>query len=88
MAGNVAEWTGSYFYEGAYNLMSDLSPRIFATKRKIPIAPARSVRWCAEEVGKISPSIYRLVPVTTKYQDTAKSYIGFRTVIDLAPIKK
>ena len=87
MAGNVAEWTGSYFYEGAYNLMSDLSPdiRYEAKDTDRPREKRKVVR------GGSWKDIAFYLQVSTRnyeYQDTAKSYIGFRTVIDLAPIKK
>lgn len=84
MSGNVAEWTSSYFYEGSYNFMSDLSPdvRIEAGDDAPPLMKRKVVRggsW--KDVGnalQVSARAY-------EYQDTAKSYIGFRTVIDLAP---
>ena len=84
MSGNVAEWTASYFYEGSYNFMSDLSPdvRIEAADDAPPLMKRKVVRggsW--KDVGnalQVSARAY-------EYQDTAKSYIGFRTVIDLAP---
>ena len=84
MSGNVAEWTASYFYEGSFNFMSDLSPdvRIEAADDAPPLMKRKVVRggsW--KDVGnalQVSARAY-------EYQDTAKSYIGFRTVIDLAP---
>jgi sulfatase modifying factor 1 len=87
MSGNVAEWTASYFYEGSYNFMSDLSPdvRIEADENDPPRMKRKVVRggsW--KDVGnalQVSARAY-------EYQDTAKSYIGFRTVIDLAPRSK
>ena len=87
MSGNVAEWTGSYFYEGAYNLMSDLSPdiRYEAKDTDRPREKRKVVR------GGSWKDIAFYLQVSTRnyeYQDTAKSYIGFRTVIDLAPQKK
>lgn len=87
MAGNVAEWTGSYFYEGAYNIMSDLSPDIRYESKDSdrPREKRKVVR------GGSWKDISFYLQVSTRnyeYQDTAKSYIGFRTVIDLAPQKK
>ncbi len=87
MAGNVAEWTGSYFYEGAYNLMSDLSPdiRYEAKDSDRPREKRKVVR------GGSWKDIAFFLQVSTRnyeYQDTAKSYIGFRCVIDLAPKMK
>ncbi|TAH13430.1 MAG: gliding motility-associated lipoprotein [Sphingobacteriia bacterium] len=87
MSGNVAEWTGSYFYEGAYNFMSDMSPdiRYDAKDSDRPREKRKVVR------GGSWKDIAYMIQVSTRsyeYQDTAKSYIGFRCVIDLAPKMK
>ncbi len=87
MSGNVAEWTGSYFYEGAYNFMSDMSPdiRYDAKESDRPREKRKVVR------GGSWKDISYMLQVSTRsyeYQDTAKSYIGFRCVIDLAPKMK
>ena len=82
MAGNVAEWTGSLYYEGSYNFQHDMNPdvRYNATEKDKPRMKRKVVRggsW--KDVGyylQVSTRAY-------EYQDTAKSYIGFRTVIDL-----
>jgi formylglycine-generating enzyme len=84
MAGNVAEWTSSLYYEGAYNFQHDMNPDIRYNakdsdkprdKRKV----IRGGSW--KDVGN------RLQCGTRdyEYQDTSKSYIGFRCVIDLPP---
>jgi len=87
MAGNVAEWTGSLFDEGAYNAMSDMSPdiRYDAKDSDPPLMKRKVVR------GGSWKDVQFFLQVSTRtfeYQDTAKSYIGFRTVIDLAPLSK
>jgi gliding motility-associated lipoprotein GldK len=87
MSGNVAEWTGSYFYEGAYNFMADMSPdiRYDAKDSDRPREKRKVVR------GGSWKDIQYMIQVSTRnyeYQDTAKSYIGFRCVIDLAPKMK
>lgn len=85
MAGNVAEWTSSLFYEGAYNFQHDMNPDIRYNakdtdkprdKRKV----IRGGSW--KDVGN------RLQCGTRdyEYQDTSKSYIGFRCVIDLPAV--
>ncbi|GAC1438113.1 MAG: gliding motility lipoprotein GldK [Sediminibacterium sp.] len=84
MSGNVAEWTGSYFYEGSYNFMADMSPdvRLEAQDSDLPNMKRKVVR------GGSWKDIGYYLQVGTRsyeYQDTAKSYIGFRCVIDLAP---
>lgn len=87
MAGNVAEWTESYFYEGAYNLVADFNPdiRYDAIDNDPPRMKRKVVRggsW--KDVGYYLQTGTR----SYEYQDTAKSYIGFRCVIDLAPRMK
>jgi gliding motility-associated lipoprotein GldK len=87
MAGNVAEWTGSLFYEGAYNFVHDLSPdlRYNAKDQDPPRMKRKVVRggsW--KDVGFFLQTSTR----NYEYQDTSKSYIGFRCVIDLAPRSK
>jgi len=84
MAGNVAEWTSSYFDEGAYNFVHDLSPdvRYDAKDSDPPLMKRKVIRggsW--KDVGYFLQTSTRAF----EYQDTAKSYIGFRCVIDLAP---
>lgn len=82
MAGNVAEWTSSLFYEGAYNFQHDMNPDIrFNAKDSDPPRMKRKVirggSW--KDVGYFLQTSTR----NYEYMDTAKSYIGFRTVIDL-----
>lgn len=87
MAGNVAEWTSSIFYEGAYNFQHDMNPDIrWNAKESDPPRMKRKVlrggSW--KDVGYFLQVSTR----TYEYQDTAKSYIGFRCVIDLPPSGK
>jgi formylglycine-generating enzyme len=82
MAGNVAEWTSSVYYEGAYNFQHDMNPDIrYNAKDSDPPRMKRKVirggSW--KDVGYFLQTSTR----TYEYQDTAKSYIGFRCVIDL-----
>lgn len=84
MAGNVAEWTSSLYYEGAYNFQHDMNPDIrLNAGEKAPHRMKRKVvrggSW--KDVGYFLQTSTR----NYDYQDTAKSYIGFRCVIDLAP---
>ena len=87
MAGNVAEWTSSLYYEGAYNFQHDMNPDIRYNaketdkprdKRKV----LRGGSW--KDVGYFLRTGTRAY----EYQDTAKCYIGFRCVIDLPPASK
>lgn len=84
MAGNVAEWTSALYYEGAYNFQHDLNPDVrFSAKESDPPRMKRKVvrggSW--KDVGYFLQTSTR----NYEYQDTAKSYIGFRCVIDLPP---
>ncbi|MBY0537440.1 MAG: SUMF1/EgtB/PvdO family nonheme iron enzyme [Chitinophagaceae bacterium] len=86
MAGNVAEWTSSLFYEGAYNFQHDMNPDIrFNAKDSDPPRMKRKVirggSW--KDVGFYLQTSTR----NYEYMDTAKSYIGFRCVIDLPPMQ-
>ncbi|MCP9751726.1 SUMF1/EgtB/PvdO family nonheme iron enzyme [Ferruginibacter sp. HRS2-29] len=84
MAGNVAEWTSSLYYEGSYNFQHDLNPDVrFNAKDSDPPRMKRKVlrggSW--KDVGYFLQTSTRAY----EYQDTSKSYIGFRCVIDLPP---
>lgn len=82
MAGNVAEWTNTLFYEGSYNFQHDMNPdiRYNAKEDELPLMKRKVVR------GGSWKDVAHYLEVGTRsyeYQDTSKSYIGFRTVIDL-----
>jgi gliding motility-associated lipoprotein GldK len=86
MAGNVAEWTSSLYYEGGYNFQHDMNPDIrYNAKDTDPPRMKRKVirggSW--KDVGFFLQTSTR----TYEYQDTAKSYIGFRCVIDLPAVQ-
>lgn len=79
MSGNVAEWTNNAFDESAYSFTHDLNPDYHyhaladdppAMKRKV----VRGGSW--KDIGYYLQCGTR----TYEYQDTAKSYIGFRCV--------
>jgi formylglycine-generating enzyme len=87
MAGNVAEWTSSLYYEGGYNFQHDLNPdiRFNAKETDKPRDKRKVVRggsW--KDVG----ALLRCGTRSYEYQDTTKSYLGFRCVIDLPPAPK
>lgn len=84
MAGNVAEWTCSLYYEGGYNFQHDMNPDIrWNAKDSDPPRMKRKVvrggSW--KDVGHYLQTSTR----SYEYQDTAKSYVGFRCVLDLPP---
>ncbi|MEP7229550.1 MAG: SUMF1/EgtB/PvdO family nonheme iron enzyme [Ginsengibacter sp.] len=85
MAGNVAEWTSSLYYEGGYNFQHDMNPDIrYNAKDQDPPRMKRKVirggSW--KDVGYFLQTSTRAY----EYQDTSKAYIGFRCVIDLPPV--
>lgn len=87
MAGNVAEWTSSYYYESADNFQGDINPDIhYNALDSDPIRMKRKVvrggSW--KDVGYYLQTGTR----SFEYQDTARSYIGFRCIIDLPSVAK
>jgi sulfatase modifying factor 1 len=87
MAGNVAEWTSSLYYEGGYSFQHDMNPDIRwnAKDTDVPRMKRKVIRggsW--KDVGYFLQTSTR----NYEYQDTSKSYIGFRCVIDLPPAMK
>ena len=79
MAGNVAEWTLSAYDESASTFVHDLAPTFnyHAKPNDAPVLKRKVVRggsW--KDVGFFLQNSTR----TFEYQDTAKSYIGFRCV--------
>ncbi|TWR23749.1 SUMF1/EgtB/PvdOfamily nonheme iron enzyme [Mucilaginibacter achroorhodeus] len=81
MAGNVAEWTSSAYDESASTFVHDLNPTFNyeakaadaeVIKRKV----VRGGSW--KDIGYFLQNSTR----SFEYQDTAKSYIGFRCVTD------
>lgn len=80
MAGNVAEWTETAYYDHAYDIVGDLNPDIKYNaqdddpevyKRKV----VRGGSW--KDISYYLQTGTR----TYEYQDTAKSYIGFRCAL-------
>ncbi|SDS36118.1 gliding motility-associated lipoprotein GldK/gliding motility-associated lipoprotein GldK,TIGR03529 [Mucilaginibacter mallensis] len=79
MAGNVAEWTSSTFNPSASTFVSDMAPTYeYEAKASDPEELKRKVvkggSW--KDVGYFLQNSSR----SYEYQDTAKSYIGFRCV--------
>ncbi|MCB0516042.1 MAG: SUMF1/EgtB/PvdO family nonheme iron enzyme [Chitinophagales bacterium] len=80
MSGNVSEWTSSAYFENAYSFIHDMNPDIrWDAQEDDPITLRRKVirggSW--KDIG------YYLQTGTRhwEYQDTAKSYIGFRCTL-------
>jgi gliding motility-associated lipoprotein GldK len=74
MAGNVAEWTNSSYDAGAYEYVSTMNPNVPDNKNMRKVV--RGGSW---------KDVAYFLQVSTRdfeYADTARSYIGFRTVQD------
>jgi gliding motility-associated lipoprotein GldK len=74
MAGNVSEWTNSSFDQGAYEYLSTMNPNVGSGQNKRKVI--RGGSW---------KDVAYFLQVSTRdyeYQDSARSYIGFRTVQD------
>jgi len=79
MAGNVAEWTNTAFFEAGYETIDDINPELeYDAKTDDPLVMKRKVvrggSW------KDMAYFIRNSTRTFEYQDTAKSFIGFRCV--------
>ena len=74
MAGNVSEWTNSSYDPGAYEFVSTMNPNAGSGQNQRKVI--RGGSW---------KDIAYFLQVSTRdyeYQDSARSYIGFRTVQD------
>ncbi len=79
MAGNVAEWTSSSYDESAYMFIHDMNPDYEYNARpdQAPVMKRKVIR------GGSWKDIAYYLQVSTRtyeYQDSAKSFIGFRNV--------
>jgi formylglycine-generating enzyme len=79
MAGNVAEWTEDAFYEAAYDVINDFNPfiRYNARPQDPPVLKRKVIRggsW--KDIAFFIQNATR----SFEYQDSTKSYIGFRCV--------
>jgi len=79
MAGNVAEWTSSAYFESGYDLANDLNPEVDyrAHPDDPPVMKRKVIRG-----GSWKDTEYFIRNSTRSYEylDTTKSYIGFRCV--------
>ena len=74
MAGNVSEWTNSSYYPGSYNYSSTMNPNADSKNNNRKII--RGGSW---------KDVAYFLQVSTRdyeYKDSARSYVGFRTVQD------
>jgi sulfatase modifying factor 1 len=81
MAGNVAEWTSNAYDESAFSYSHDMNMDYHynANEDDHPVLKRKSIR------GGSWKDIAYFIQTSTRtfeYQDTAKSYIGFRCAVD------
>lgn len=77
MAGNVAEWTESPYNNSTYEFSSTLNPYLSNQAYREPKKAVRGGSW--KDVGYLLMTGYR----DYERKDSARSYIGFRTVQDI-----
>ena len=80
MSGNAAEWTETAFFENAHSIVHDNNPDIkYDAKEDDPAVYKRKVI----RGGSWKDVAYYLQTSTRhwEYQDTTKSYIGFRCAL-------
>ncbi|MDO4224685.1 MAG: gliding motility lipoprotein GldK [Bergeyella zoohelcum] len=77
MAGNVAEWTESPYNNSTYQFSSTLNPSLSNQAYKEVRKSVRGGSW--KDVGYVLMTGYR----DWEKKDSARSYIGFRTVQDI-----
>lgn len=77
MAGNVAEWTSSAFDESVYQFVDDMNPDYYYNAGKDEPA---SLKRKVIRGGSWKDVAFYIQTATRayEYQDTAKSYVGFR----------
>ena len=77
MAGNVAEWTESPFNNATYQFSSTLNPHLSNEAYRDPRKTVRGGSW--KDIG------YLLMVGSRDWErkDSARSYIGFRTIQDI-----
>lgn len=77
MAGNVAEWTDNFYSSSPQGIAGDLNPNLISADGSLATAGRRVVKG-----GSWRDAFYfiRNASRTFEFQDTARSYIGFRTV--------
>lgn len=74
MAGNVAEWTNTAYDPNSYEYVSTMNPNNYDENNKRKVVRGGSWKDVAYFL-RVSTRAY-------EYQDSARSYIGFRTVQD------
>jgi len=79
MSGNVAEWTADAYDESSYMYINDFNPK-FEYNAKPGDAPAMKRKVIRGGSWKDISAYLQVSTRSYEYQDTTKSYIGFRCV--------
>ncbi len=79
MAGNVAEWTSNAYDESAYEMINDLNPD-FQYNAKPEDSPSMKRKVIRGGSWKDIAYYLQVSTRSFEYQDSAKSYVGFRCV--------
>jgi len=79
MAGNVAEWTNSAYDPASYNFSWDMNPN-YTYNAKPDDSPAMKRKVVRGGSWKDIAYYLRVTTRAYEYQDTAKSYVGFRSI--------
>jgi len=79
MAGNVAEWTNSAYDPASYNFTWDMNPN-YTYNAKPDDSPAMKRKVVRGGSWKDIAYYLRVTTRAYEYQDTAKSYVGFRSI--------
>jgi formylglycine-generating enzyme required for sulfatase activity len=74
MAGNVSEWTETSYDPGAYEFVSTMNPNVSDRKNQRKVIRGGSWKDIAYNLQNATRDF--------EYADSARSYIGFRTVQD------
>lgn len=80
MAGNVSEWTNTSYEQSSYDYMSTMNPNVNDGNNKRKVIRGGSWKDVAYYL-QVNARDY-------EYQDSARSYIGFRTVQDFMGAEK
>ncbi|ATA72851.1 MULTISPECIES: gliding motility lipoprotein GldK [Capnocytophaga] len=80
MAGNVSEWTNTTYDPNSYEYMSTMNPNVIDEKNRRKVI--RGGSW------KDTAYMLQVNTRDFEYQDSARSYIGFRTVQDFMGVSE
>jgi len=80
MAGNVAEWTNTSYNENGYQTYHDLNPEL-DYRAQVDDVPAQKRKVTRGGSWKDISYYIQCGSRSFEYQDTAKSYIGFRCIM-------